>query len=259
MIIGHWEIDNFMSTIYILWFRQLKRFVRTRTRIIGALGQPIIFLLAIGFGLNPVFQKAEGGNYIQFLAPGVIVMSVLFTSIFTGIEIIWDKQFGFLKETFVAPVPRWQILLGKVLGGATVAMIQGFLVFIITLIAGFRPISWFSLPLAFIFLFLVAIVSATLGAAMAVRLDDMQAFPLIFNFLVQPLFFLSGAIFPLKNLPLILDFLTKINPFSYGVDGLRYAFSGVNAFSPWTSALVLVGVFIVLMGVGVYQFSKVQL
>lgn len=248
-----------MTAIYILWKRQLIRFVRTRSRIIGALGQPIIFLLAIGFGLNPVFQKAGGGNYIQFLAPGVIVMSVLFTSIFTGLEIIWDKQFGFLKETFVAPVPRWQILLGKVLGGATVAMIQGFLVFIITFIAGFRPVSWFSLPLAFLFLFLVAMVSATFGAAMAARLDDMQAFPLIFNFLVQPLFFLSGAIFPLKNLPAMLNVITKINPFSYGVDGLRYAFSGVNTFSPITSILVLSGVFIVLIAVGIYQFSKVQL
>jgi len=248
-----------MTAIYILWRRQLTRFVRTRSRIIGALGQPIIFLVAIGFGLNPIFQKAGGGNYIQFLAPGIIVMTVLFTSIFTGLEIIWDKQFGFLKETFVAPVPRWQILLGKVLGGATVAMIQGFLVFAITLVAGFRPMHWSSLPLAFLFLFLVAMVSSTFGAAVAARLDDMQAFPLIFNFLVQPLFYLSGAIFPLKNLPMLMDFITKINPFSYGVDGLRYAFSGVNVFSPWTSAAVLVGVFIILMAFGVYQFSKVQL
>jgi len=248
-----------MTAIYILWLRQLKRFIRTRSRIIGALGQPIIFLLAIGFGLNPIYQQAGGGNYIQFLAPGIIVMTVLFTSIFTGMEIIWDKQFGFLKETFVAPVPRWQILLGKVLGGASVAMIQGTLVFLITLIAGFRPIHWTSLPLAFIFLFLVAMLASAMGAAIAARLDDMQAFPLIFNFLVQPLFFLSGAIFPLKNLPWFLDILTKINPFSYGVDGLRYALSGVATFSPFLSAGVLGAVFLVMIGFGVYQFSKVQM
>lgn len=248
-----------MMAVYILWLRQLKRFIRKKASIIGALGQPIIFLLAIGFGLSPVYAKAGGGDYIQFLAPGIIVMSVLFTSIFTGLEIIWDKQFGFLKETFVAPVPRFQILLGKVLGGATVAMIQGILVFLITLIAGFRPAHWASLPLAFLFLFLVAILSSALGAAIAARLNDMQGFPLIFNFLVQPLFFLSGAIFPLKDLPRSLDIITKINPFSYGVDGLRYAFSGVNAFSPILSITILCGVTLVVLFIGVYQFSKVQL
>ncbi|KKP42834.1 MAG: Multidrug ABC transporter, permease protein [Parcubacteria group bacterium GW2011_GWA2_33_14] len=247
-----------MSAIYILWLRQLKRFIRKKATIVGALGQPIIFLLAIGFGLSPVYAKAGGGNYIEFLAPGIIVMTVLFTSIFTGLEIIWDKQFGFLKETFVAPVYRFEILLGKTLGGATVAMIQGALVFIITLIIGFRP-SLASLPLAFLFLLLVAILSSALGAVIASRLEDMQSFPLIFNFFVQPLFFLSGAIFPIKNLPSVLDFITKINPFSYGVDGLRYAFGGVNVFHPILSIGVLCGVTIVILIIGLYQFSKVQL
>lgn len=248
-----------MSAIYILWLRQLKRFTRKKASIVGALGQPIIFLLAIGFGLSPIYAKAGGGDYIQFLAPGIIVMSVLFTSIFTGLEIIWDKQFGFLKETLVAPVPRYQILLGKVLGGATVAMIQGGLVFLITLVAGFRPANIASLPLAFIFLFLVAILSSAMGAAISARLDDMQGFPLIFNFLVQPLFFLSGAIFPLKNLPLALNLLTKVNPFSYGVDGLRYAFSGMNVFPPVLSLSVLFGASLIILAVGAYQFSKIQL
>jgi len=247
-----------MSAIYILWLRQLKRFIRKKASIVGALGQPIIFLLAIGFGFGPVYAKAGAGNYIQFLAPGIIVMSVLFTSIFTGLEIIWDKQFGFLKETFVAPVYRLEILIGKTLGGATVAIIQGILVFLITLIAGFRP-QLSSLPLAFLFLFLVAILSSALGAVIAARLDDMQGFPLIFNFLVQPLFFLSGAIFPIKDLPPVLDFITKINPFSYGVDGLRWAFNGVNVFPPALSLGVLCGVSLVILAVGAYQFSKVQL
>ncbi len=248
-----------MSAIYILWLRQLKRFIRKKASIIGALGQPIIFLLAIGFGLSPIYAKAGGGNYIQFLAPGIVVMSVLFTSIFTGLEIIWDKQFGFLKETLVAPVPRWQILLGKVLGGATVAMIQGTFVFLITLVAGFRPANIASLPLAFLFLFLIAFLSSSMGAAISARLDDMQGFPLIFNFLVQPLFFLSGAIFPLKDLPSVLNFLTKANPFSYGVDGLRYTFSGVNIFPPMLSIAVLVGVAFLMLLAGAYQFSKIQL
>jgi len=247
-----------MIAIYILWLRQLKRFMRKKASIVGALGQPIIFLLAIGFGFGPVFAKAGAGNYIQFLAPGIIVMSVLFTSIFTGLEIIWDKQFGFLKETFVAPISRLEILIGKTLGGATVAMIQGILVFLITLVAGFRP-ELSSLPLAFVFLFMVAVLSSALGAAIAARLEDMQSFPLIFNFLVQPLFYLSGAIFPIKNLPPAMEFVTKINPFSYGVDGLRGAFSGVSVFPPMLSLTVLVVVTMIILAFGSYQFSRVQL
>ena len=114
-----------MNVIYILWLRQLKRSARARARIIASFGQPLLFLLAFGFGFGSLFQRAGQGNYIQFLAPGVITMSVLFTSIFSGIELLMDRQFGFLKETLVAPVPRVWIILGRILGGATIAMIQG--------------------------------------------------------------------------------------------------------------------------------------
>ena len=120
-----------MSTIYILWLRQLKRYFRSKSRLLGSLGQPILFLVSLGFGLGPVFARAGQGNYLQFLAPGIIAMSVLFTSVFSGIEIIWDRQFGFLKETLVAPVSRTEIMIGRTLGGATVAMIQGTIVFVI--------------------------------------------------------------------------------------------------------------------------------
>lgn len=248
-----------MATIYILWIRQLKRFIRKKASLIGALGQPIIFLIAFGFGLSPVFARAGAGSYMQFLAPGIIAMTVLFTSIFTGVEIIWDKQFGFLKETFVAPVSRFEILIGKTLGGATVAIIQGLLVFVITLFVGFRPISLALLPAAFFFLVLIAIFFSALGTTIAARLDDMQGFPLIINFVIQPLFYLSGALFPLTGLPKILAFVTKIDPLSYGVDGMRYALSGTNAFSPLTSLAVLSGGIVLVMIVGVYQFSKIEL
>ncbi len=190
-----------MSTIYILWIRQLKRFIRKKASVIGALGQPIIFLFAFGFGLSPIYARAGGGNYIDFIAPGIIAMTVLLTSIFTGVEIIWDKQFGFLKETFVAPVSRFEIFLGKTLGGMTVAVIQGLLVFVITLIAGFRPENWSMLPLAFLFLLIIAFLFSAFGTALAARLEDMQSFPLIINFLIQPLFYLSGALFPIHGLP----------------------------------------------------------
>ncbi|HRH26324.1 MAG TPA: ABC transporter permease [Candidatus Paceibacterota bacterium] len=248
-----------MNTIYILWIRQLKRFIRKKAAIVGALGQPILFLFVIGFGLNPVFSRAGDGDYIQFLVPGIIVMTVLFTSIFTGLEIIWDKQFGFLKETFVAPVSRLEILIGKTLGGATVALVQGLLVFCISFLAGFRVENIYMLPIAFGFLVLVAIMSSALGATIAARLEDMQSFPLIFNFIIQPLFFVSGAIFPIKDLPAALDVVTKVNPFSYGVDGLRYALGNTNVFSPVLSLTVLVSVTIVICIVGAYQFSRVEL
>ena len=137
-----------MSVIYALWLRQLKRYVRSRARIVGALGQPLLFLLALGFGFGPIFERAGQGSYIQFLAPGVISMAVLFTSIFSGIELIWDRQFGFLKETLVAPVPRLTIMIGRTLGGATVAVIQGLVVLVVCTLAGFRTGGLGALPTA---------------------------------------------------------------------------------------------------------------
>src|SRR6185312_15612106 len=137
-----------MSAIYILWLRELRRYTRSRAQLVASLGQPLLYLLALGFGLGPVFQKAGQGSYLQFVAPGVIAMTVLFTAVFSGIALLWDRQFGFLKETLVAPVPRLQVMIGKTLGGATVAILQGVLVIIVCLIAGFRPVSAAKLPFA---------------------------------------------------------------------------------------------------------------
>src|SRR5712691_9283162 len=138
--------------VYALWLRQLKRYFRSRARIIGSLGQPLLFLVSLGFGFGPIFRRAGQGNYIQFLAPGVIAMTVLFSGIFNGIELIWDKQFGFLKETLVAPVPRVTIMIGRTLGGATVAMAQGLVVAIICGIAGFRLAGAAAIPGGILFM-----------------------------------------------------------------------------------------------------------
>ncbi len=143
-------------------------------------------------------------------------MGILFTSIFSGIGLLWDRQFGFLKETLVAPVPRLQIMVGRTLGGATIAMIQGTLVLVVCLIAGFRPQGFAAMPLAFLFMALIAIVFAALGTAIGSTLQDMQGFQLIMNFLVMPIFFLSGALFPLANLPTPLAVATRLDPLSYG-------------------------------------------
>src|ERR1700710_2461184 len=196
-----------MTTIYILWLREIKRYIRSSPLIIASLGQPLLFLLGLGFGFGPVFQKAGQGNYIQFLAPGVIAMTILFTSIFSGIELLFDRQFGFLKEMLVAPVPRLLIMIGRTLGGATVALMQGMIVIAICLLAGFRPTHYSAIPLAIVFMTLIAILFTALGTAIGSVLTDMQGFQMIMNFLVMPIFFLSGALFPLTGIPLTLQII----------------------------------------------------
>jgi ABC-2 type transport system permease protein len=247
-----------MSAIYILWLRELKRYFRSRAQMIASLGQPLLYLLVLGFGMGPVFERAGQGSYLQFVAPGVIGMSVLFTSIFSGIGLLWDRQFGFLKETLVAPVPRLHIMIGRTLGGASVAMLQGLLVLVVCLVAGFRPTSASAVPLAIVFMALICIVFAALGTAIGSTLTNMQGFQLIMNFLVMPIFFLSGALYPLANLPAALVVATRLDPLTYGVDGLRGAFIGLGHFSPVTDAIALVSVAAVFLVLGAYSFSKIQ-
>jgi len=249
-----------MSAIYILWLRELKRYTRSRAQIVASLGNPLLYLLVLGFGLGPVFKRAGNGDYLQFVAPGVIGMTVLFSSIFSGLGILWDRQFGFLKETLVAPVSRLQIMIGRTLGGATVALLQGLLVTVVCLIAGFRPIHVVMIPVAFGFMALIAILFAGLGMAIGSGLQDMQGFQLIMNFLVMPIYFLSGALFPLKGLPKVLGYVTKADPLSYGIDGMRNVLLGsaYATFQPGLDLAVLVCVGAVLVVVGAWRFSKIE-
>ena len=248
-----------MGTIYVLWLRQVKKYFRSRSRIIGSLGQPLLFLVAFGFGFGSIYQKAGGGNYIQFLAPGIIVMSVLFTAIFSGIEIIWDRQFGFLKETMVAPVSRFTIMFGRTLGGATVATLQGVIVFILTLLLGFKPVDFQMLPIALGLVFLIALLFTSMGTAIASVLEDMQGFQLIMNFLVMPIFFLSGALFPLSGLPPVMEAVTKIDPMTYGVDGVRKILIGLGNFPLTIDFLILLVITTFFLMLGSYLFSKIQI
>ena len=247
-----------MNTIFILWLRQLKRYVRSRGRVFSSLAQPLLFLLAFGFGFSGVFRRAGAGNYIQFLAPGVIGMGVLFSGVFSGIELIWDKQFGFIKETLVAPVPRWVVMFGRTAGGATVALLQGVLVIIMCLIVGFRPHSVATLPLLLVYLGLVAVMFTALGTSIACIVADFQAFPLVMNFLVMPLFFLSGALFPLNQVPDALKVIAAINPLSYGIDGVRGALTGAWHFSPLTDVTVLVALTGILLAIGTRLFARIE-
>ncbi len=237
----------------------MRKYRRSRVQIVASLGQPLLHLLVLGFGLGPVFQKAGGGSYLQFMAPGIIGMAVLFTSVFSGIALLFDRQFGFLKETLVAPVPRIRIMIGRTLGGATVAILQGLLILVVCLIVGFRPVSFATLPLALVFMAVIAIVFAALGTAIGSGLQDMQGFQLIMNFLVLPIFFLSGALFPLNNLPKALAFVTGLDPLSYGVDGLRVVMIGAGHFGTIVDAIVLGVLAIALLCLGAWRFSKIEI
>ncbi len=248
-----------MRAIYILCVRQLKRYVRSPARIVGSLGQPILFLVALGFGFKTMFARAGGGNYINFLSPGIISMAILFNAVFSGIEILWDRQFGFLKETLVAPVSRLEIVFGRTLGGAIVAMAQGTVVFVICLIAGFRIANPLMVPVAIVFMFLIALLFTAIGTVFGSVLQDMQGFPLIINFLVMPLFFFSGAIFAADGLPKALQFALRLNPLSYGVDGLRGALTNKFTFAMSTDLIVVTILTACLLAVGSYCFSKIQL
>ena len=249
--------SNTLYAIYILWLRQIKRYFRSKSRIIGSLGQPILFLVALGFGLSSTFSAAGGGNYIQFLAPGIIAMSILFAAIFSGIEIIWDRQFGFLKETLVAPISRFTIMFGRTLGGATTASLQGLLVLIISYFIGFRPDIAYIIP-GLGFMVLIALVFTALGTAIASTLEDMQGFQLIMNFVVMPVFFLSGSLFPLTTAPAALRWIAVFNPLSYGVDGLRAVLTGMSLYSGWTDAAVLAAIALLFISAGAWLFSKIK-
>lgn len=249
-----------MMAIYILWLRELKRYTRSRAQIVASLGQPLLYLLVLGFGLGPVFKRAGNGNYLQFVAPGVIGMSVLFSSIFSGLGLLWDRQFGFMKEMLVAPVPRIEIMIGRTLGGATVAVIQGLLVTLICLLAGFRPANWYAIPAAIGFMVLIALLFAAVGMAIGSGLQDMQGFQLIMNFLVLPIYFLSGALFPLNDTHGVLKWVTHADPLAYGIDGMRNVLGSPNvAFDPRVDLVVLVVLGVVLMVVGAQRFNKIEI
>ena len=248
-----------MNAVYILWKREIIRYFRSRARIVGSLGQPLLFLIALGFGLGPVFQKAGQGNYFEFLGPGVVSMGILFTGIFAGIQIIWDRQFGFLKETLVAPVTRFEIMLGKALGGATVAFMQGIIVFILTLLLGVRIYSLALLPIALISMFLIALFFTALGITIASLFEDMQGFQLVMNFVVQPTFFLSGALFPLNGVPKFLQVIAFFDPLSYGVDAIRGAITNQSHFGMGTDLMVLAVLTLAILSIGSYLFSKIEI
>ncbi|RLI77475.1 multidrug ABC transporter permease [Archaeoglobales archaeon] len=248
-----------LQSIYVLWLRDLKRYVRARSRIIGSLGMPIFFLAFFGMGFRRVEIPSLPSNltYIDFLAPGIVSMVVLFTSTFSGISIVWDRQFGFLREIMVAPISRTTIALGRTLGGATTALMQGLIMVVLSFFIGFKP-SMGGLLLAFVFMFLIAIAFTGIGIAISTFMHDIHGFQIVINFFVFPIFLLSGALFPISELPEFVAMLALLDPLTYGVDGMRWAMIGYSEFNPIYDFLVLLVFCIAIIVVSAYLFNKTE-
>ena len=247
-----------MDAVYILWLRQMKRYMRSRSRVLGAIGQPILFLLALGYGIGSVYKRAGEGNYLQFLVPGIIIQTILFSGVFWGIQILFDKRFGFLKEMLVAPVSRLRVLLGNALGGATISLLQGIFVLIVSVILGFRPYNWVYLPLVLLIMLTLSLALTSFGAGLASIVEDFQGFQGINNFLVFPLFFLSGSLYPLTNVPTFLRIMSEANPLTYCVDALRFSLIHQHHFSLVTDLAVIAATLVVCVGFAVNRFNRLQ-
>lgn len=235
---------SFLMGAYTIWLRDLLRFWRDKARIIGSIVQPILYLFILGTGLSAALGSQQAASYIRFIFPGIIAMSLLFTSIFSSISIVWDREFGFLKEVLVAPISRTAVVIGKCLGGATIATLQALMLLI------FSPIVGFNITLPFLIkliplMFLISFSLTSFGVAIAARMRTMEGFQVIMNFILMPVFFLSGAMFPLKGLPKWLGYLTMLDPLTYGVDAMRNLFDTIsnskNLIITKTSAVPLVG------------------
>jgi len=249
-----------MDIVYTIWLRNMKRFLRSKSRIVGSIAMPLFFLLFLGVGLNAVVQlPGLGESYIVFLIPGMVAMSVLFTSVFSGIQIIWDKQFGFLKETLVAPVSRLEIMSGQTLGGATTAVIQGSLILVLSVFVGFPLSNPVGFLIALAFMVLIGMSFTAFGIAIASRMEDMTGFQLIMNFVVFPIFGLSGALYPISSLPAWMVPLTLLDPLTYGVEGIRYGLTGVSQINPLVCGAVIGGFTLVMTILGAFLFRKIRI
>lgn len=212
---------NNLRGIYTIWYRDLLRFRRDKVRMVGSITFPLLFMVVFGSGLSGTMgMLAPGVNFSKFIFPGIVGMTVLMTSFTAGVSVVWDREFGFLKEVLVAPISRVAVAVGKTLGGATIALIQGIVMLL------FAPIFGVTLPLGVVLkllpvMFLVAFALSAMGILLASRIKSMEAHQVIMQFLMFPMIFLSGVFFPVGNLPSWMGVLVKVNPATYGVDSIR--------------------------------------
>lgn len=257
---------------YTIWYRDVLRFVRDRSRIFGSLAQPLLFLFALGFGLGGMLSRVGSGQpggiigvaYIEFLFPGILAMTVLFTALFSAISIVWDREFGFLREVLVAPVSRTAVGLGKVAGGSTVAMIQGAIIMLIGPLLGVHY-DFVKIVAMLSTLLLLAAVITSLGILIAARQKTMEGFQVIMQFLLLPMLFLSGAFFPFTGgtgAAAVLKAIGQVNPMSYGVDAMRQIAladklpPALSLHPAGVDAVILVGFFALFLVPAVLLFSK---
>jgi len=242
------------DAIWMIWLRDLIRHFRDRVRLLGSIIRPVLWLLIMGTGLRAAFN-VHGISYTHYIFPGIIAMNLIFSSMQSTISIIWDREFGFLREILVAPIPRSSIVLGKALSGATIASIEGLFVI------AFAPVIKISIPLVNLLLllplmFLIGFVCTTLGIMIAARMTSFEGFGVISNFVIMPMFFLSGAMFPVDNLPHWISFVIRINPLTYGVDLLRWDILGIKTFTLYVDFLFLLIFAFIMLGIGVFEFNK---
>jgi ABC-2 type transport system permease protein len=244
-------------TIYVLWLREMKRFVRAKSRIVGALAMPLFFMAFLGMGFNrmAVPGMTRDVNYMRFLVPGMIGMSLLFSSTFAGLSVLWDREFGFLKEIMVAPVSRVSIVIGRIAGGITTGMLQCLAILLISMLLGFAVGGAGAFLLAMLFMLLIATTFIGMGLIFASKMKDMQGFSIVMNFVIFPIFFLSGAVYPLKNLPALVRVLSYADPLTYGIDGLRGSLIGVSLWPLSFNLAVMAAFSLLMVSLGAYFFE----
>lgn len=276
------RLGAFGRGVAVVWYRDLLRFWRDRARIVASLAQPLLFLIVFGAGLGSslggAFSPAGGGpggaasiGYAEFVYPGVVGMAVLFSAVFGAMSIVWDREFGFLKEILVAPIDRSAVAVGKTLGGATQAMIQGLILLVLAPLVGveLRPGTVVALAVV---LFVLAFALSAMGVAIASRMTTMQGFQIVMNFLLMPMFFLSGSLFPLRGVPDWMAVLSRLDPVTYGMDPLRRIALGESLPPAFVETLgvtlfdrvlavelelaILVGFGLVMLGVAAVSFRR---
>ena len=248
-----------VSTVYTLWLREMLRFRRSKSRIIGALATPMFFLVILGTAFNSSFQMRGGGQTdMGFLTPGIIGMSILFSSLMGGVSIIWDREFGFLKEILIAPVPRFFVALGKAVGGMTTAIIQGTLIMLIAFGLGVEYHSYAGMLASVIVMVFIGLGFIGLGIALASRIESHEGFQMIMSFITMPVLLLSGAFFRIGDLPSWLKTLVYLDPLTYGIMALRYTLMGETEIPIAICIAVIVLFAMATIGLSGYMFQKAK-
>jgi ABC-2 type transport system permease protein len=247
--------------IYVIVVREFKKFIREKSRLFSAIARPLLWLFIVGGGMSRIVPAGEGVSYIQFIFPGILGLTILFSSIFSSISIIWDKEFGFMKEILVAPVSRFSVVVGKATSGMLISTIQA------VIVLGLFPFIGLDLSLlqffsAFLICALLGFTIASFGILLASYYESYESFSVIMNFIVMPMFFLSGAMYPVKLLPSVLKAAAKANPLTYGIDALRNVILPLETgkmssdFSIYSDVLIIMAIAVVFVFIGGKAFER---